>query len=172
MAESAMPFAERVDPRTLPASALIETTRGAFEIAFYRETSPVTVRNFVYLVEKDLIRALVFGLVKPGFIVQGGDAPDKQTLSKLSWTIPAEFSEIKNEKGTVGMRRAPSPVNPERRSDPSHFYISLTASPHLDGRYSVFGRVVSGMDVVEQIAQGDRILGVKLGRVHPLGSRR
>lgn len=171
-AEEKIPFSEEVDPRSLPASALIETNRGVFEIEFYREVAPVTVRNFVYLVEKNLISGLIFGLVKTGFVVQGGDVPDKKQLKQYAWTIPPEFSDLKHQRGTMGMRRAPSPVNPQRRSDPTHFYITLTRSPHLDGLYTVFARVISGMDVVEQIAEGDRIVTVRLAKDQLRESRR
>lgn len=161
-AERSLPFDANIKARDLPASILVETNKGKFEIEFYRSAAPVTVRNFVYLAENKLLENFLFATVRSGFVVQGGDAPDKKILEKLNWTLPAEFSDIQHEKGTVGMRRSPSPINPERRAHPTQFYITLGRAKHLDGLYTVFGKVVSGMEVVESLLPGDKILKIRL----------
>ncbi len=167
-ADLSLPYDTRVSSDKLPPTVLIETTRGSFEIEFFRSVAPVTVLNFVYLADKGLLRDYLFGAIRPGEVVQGGDPPNKVVAGKVAWTLPAEFSEIKHVRGTVGMRRSPSIVNPERRSHPTEFYITLTRYPHLDGMYSVFGKVSSGIDVVERLEQGDKILKVSLPKGYNL----
>ncbi len=168
-ADNLPPYDTRVSPDKLPTSVLIDTTKGAFAIEFYRNIAPATVLNFVYLADKGLLQDYLFGSVRPGEVVQGGDPPSREHATRVLWTLPAEFSEIKHVRGTVGMRRSPSLVNPGRRSHPTEFYIALTRYKHLDGLYTVFGRVSSGMDVVDRLEKGDKILKVSLPKGYNLG---
>lgn len=157
--EDRLPFKTPVDPRSLPASALIETSQGFIEIEFYRETAPVTVRNFEHLGRKGFYENLKFHRVVPGFVVQGGD-PGGDGKGGPGYTLPAEFSDIKHVRGTIGQARMASEVNPQRASNGSQFYISLRRSPHLDGLYTVFARVINGMEVADSLTEDDRIKAI------------
>lgn len=156
-----LPFRPPESPDNLPATALIETEKGPFEIEFYRKEAPITVAGFVYLTNMRYYENLTFHRVVPDYIVQGGD-PKGTGTGGPGWTLPPEFSNIKHTKGTVGMARFPGMFNPERRSNGSQFYITLSRSEHLDGLYTIFARVISGIDVVEHLKEGDRILRVSL----------
>ena len=159
-AESRLPFAIPSDWHTLPSGALIDTTKGMFEIKFYRKQAPIHVRNFEYLAGKRFYDNLSFHRYEPDFIIQGGD-PLATGKGGPGYNLPPEFSEIKHDIGTVAMARLPGEVNPERLSNGSQFYICLTKAPHLDSLYTVFGEVVSGMDTVLRLRKGDRIISVK-----------
>ncbi len=157
-----LPFRVPVDSATLPQYALIQTTKGAFEISFYTKEAPVTVRNFVYLAKKGFYDGLSFHRLVKNFVVQGGD-PLGNGKGGPGYTIPAEFSNIKHSKGTLGMARKPGEINPERRASGSQFYICLTdkRARHLDGLYNIFAKVTRGMEAVLKLRKGDKILGVK-----------
>ena len=159
-----LPFSTPVEISSLPTSALIETTKGAFEVEFYREEAPISVRNFVYLGKKGFYENLIFHRFVPGFILQGGDPMGIGKSGGPNYSLPGEFSEIKHEFGTIGMSRLASEVNPERRSNGSQFYITLGRAKHLDGLYSVFAKVISGARVVEQLRQNDKIISIKFPR--------
>jgi peptidyl-prolyl cis-trans isomerase B (cyclophilin B) len=161
-AEPVLPFKIPVNPAELPQHALIETTKGPFEIAFFAKEAPTTVRNFVYLAQKGFYDGLPFHRYIENFVVQGGD-PLGNGKGGPGYTIPAEFSTIKHSRGTLGMARKPGEVNPERRASGSQFYICLTENraKHLDGLYNVFAQVVRGMEAVSRLRKGDKILSVK-----------
>lgn len=152
-----------VDSRSLPDYAYIKTNKGDFVIQFYKNEAPLTVRNFVKLIGKHFYDKLKFHRQVPGFIVQGGD-PLGTGAGGPGWSIPAEFSDIKHRRGTVGMARYHSAVNVERRSNGSQFYITLDDSAHLDGLYTVFAHVIQGIDVVDKLREGDSITTIKLAR--------
>jgi peptidyl-prolyl cis-trans isomerase B (cyclophilin B) len=138
-------------------TALIKTGKGEIIIEFYPEQTPLTVSNFIYLARQGFYNGLTFHRVEPGFVVQGGD-PKGDGTGGPGYVIPAEINpDLKHLKGAVAMARLPDQINPERNSSGSQFYIALDELPDLDGAYTVFGRVVSGMDVVEKIRQGDVI---------------
>lgn len=158
-AEDKLPFDEPKDPNALPEYATVETNKGSFKIKFYRDVAPITVANFLYLGKKGFYNNLLFHRYVPGFVIQGGD-PQGNGKGGPGWTLPPEYSQIPHRVGSVGMARRPSPINPERRSNGSQFYICLTESRHLDGLYTVFGEVVEGMDNVRKLRQGDSIVGV------------
>jgi cyclophilin family peptidyl-prolyl cis-trans isomerase len=158
-----LPFRVPGNPGELPATALIETSRGSFEIEFFRHEAPAAVRNFEYLAEKNYYRNVAFHRYVPGYLIQGGD-PTGTGRGGPGYRLPPEFSKLKHLPGTVGMARLPDPVNPERLSNGSQFYIMFTAAPHLDGLYTVFARVIQGMDVVGKLRDGDTIRVVRLPR--------
>jgi peptidyl-prolyl cis-trans isomerase B (cyclophilin B) len=117
--------------------------------------APQTVNNFVFLARDGFYDDLTFHRVAPGFVIQGGD-PLGTGIGGPGYTVPAEI-ELKHVKGAIAMARKADDVNPERASSGSQFYITLDETPFLDGAFTVFGRVVEGMDVVESISQGDLI---------------
>ena len=124
---------------------------GQIELELYPEVAPKTVDNFVKLANKGFYNGLTFHRVEPGFVVQGGD-PDGNGMGGPGYTIKAEFSDRHHERGTLAMARSMDPD-----SAGSQFYICLGPAPFLDGKYTVFGKVTKGMDVVDKIRVGDKM---------------
>jgi cyclophilin family peptidyl-prolyl cis-trans isomerase len=139
-------------------TATIQTSKGEIVCELYAEHAPRTVNNFVYLARSGYYDGLSFHRVVPGFVIQGGDPLGKGNGGP-GYTVPAEIGQP-HQKGALAMARLSDEVNPERASSGSQFYITLDRTPHLDGAYTVFGRVVEGMSVVESIAVGDEILSI------------
>jgi peptidyl-prolyl cis-trans isomerase B (cyclophilin B) len=136
--------------------AVIKTDKGNIVLRFFPDVAPVTVASFLHLARTGFYNGTTFHRVVPDFVVQGGDPlskdpnnPDVGTGSP-GYNLPAEFSSRPHQTGTLSMARSQSP-----QSGGSQFYICLADQPSLNGQYAVFGEVVSGMDVVKQITQGD-----------------
>ena len=127
---------------------------GEIRLEFFPEDAPRTVENFVTLTKNGFYNGLTFHRVVPAFVVQGGD-PKGDGTGGPGYTIKAEFNKRKHERGAVAMARSQHPD-----SAGSQFYITYGAQPHLDGNYTVFGRVTSGMEHVDRIKQGDRMASV------------
>jgi peptidyl-prolyl cis-trans isomerase B (cyclophilin B) len=125
-------------------------------LEFYPEDAPKTVENFVTLAKKGFYDNLSFHRVVPDFVVQGG-CPKGDGTGGPGHTVKAEFNKQKHVRGTVAMARSQHPD-----SAGSQFYITYGATPHLDGSYTVFGHVVSGMEHVDRIKQGDRMKTVAI----------
>ena len=123
-------------------------------IDFYSEDAPKTVENFVTLAKKGFYNGLTFHRVVPDFVVQGGD-PKGNGTGGPGYTIKAEFNKQKHVRGSLAMARSQHPD-----SAGSQFYITYGPTPHLDGNYTVFGKVTSGMEHVDRIKQGDRMKSV------------
>jgi cyclophilin family peptidyl-prolyl cis-trans isomerase len=135
--------------------ATISTEKGDIVVNLDAGAAPQTVSNFVFLAREGFYDGLTFHRVEPGFVIQGGD-PLGTGAGGPGYTVPAEI-ELKHIKGAIAMARRGDQVNPERASSGSQFYITLDATPFLDGAYTAFGEVVEGMDVVESVAVGDVI---------------
>ena len=137
--------------------AVIETTKGVIEIAFFPDKAPGHVKNFKDLVNKKFYDGTTFHRVIPGFMIQGGDpnskSPDKSThgMGGPGYSIKAEFNDIPHKRGIVSMARSQDP-----NSAGSQFFIVVKDSHFLDGQYTAFGKVVKGMDVVDQIVNAPR----------------
>lgn len=129
---------------------------GEITIEFFPDDAPKTVENFVKLAKDGFYDNLVFHRVVPGFVVQGGD-PKGNGTGGPGYTIKAEFNKNKHVRGAVAMARSAHPD-----SAGSQFYITYGTQPHLDGSYTVFGQVTSGMELVDQIKQGDKMKSVKI----------
>jgi len=118
----------------------------------YPETSPNTVRNFISLINKNFYNGLIFHRVIKGFMIQGG-CPEGTGMGGPGYSIKGEFSsngvknDLKHDEGVLSMARAMSPD-----SAGSQFFIMHKESPHLDGEYAAFGKIIDGMDVVDKIA--------------------
>lgn len=125
-------------------------------LEFYPADAPKTVENFVTLAKKGFYDNLTFHRVVPDFVVQGG-CPKGNGTGGPGYTIPAEFNTQKHVRGTVAMARSQHPD-----SAGSQFYICYGPTPHLDGNYTVFGKVTSGMEHVDRIKQGDRMKSVSI----------
>jgi peptidyl-prolyl cis-trans isomerase B (cyclophilin B) len=125
-------------------------------LEFYPADAPKTVDNFVTLAKKGFYNNLTFHRVVPDFVVQGG-CPKGNGTGGPGYTIPAEFNKQKHLRGTLAMARSQDP-----NSAGSQFYICYGPTPHLDGSYTVFGTVTSGMEHVDRIKQGDRMKSVAI----------
>ncbi len=137
--------------------AVIQTRHGEISIRLLSEEAPKTVENFRQLAAKGFYDGLSFHRVVPGFVVQGGD-PEGTGRGGPGYTLEAEIRPaLRHLTGTVAMARQGDAVNPQRRSSGSQFYICLAPAPHLDGAYTIFGQVVSGMEAVQKIRPGDRM---------------
>jgi len=136
--------------------AVIETNKGRIVCEFYPQDAPKTVENFIALANKQFYDGLKFHRVVPGFVIQGGD-PKGDGTGGPGYQVKAEFNSRKHLVGTVAMARAAHPD-----SAGSQFYICLGAQPSLDGKYTVFGQVIEGLDVVRQIAVGDVMKTVRI----------
>jgi peptidyl-prolyl cis-trans isomerase B (cyclophilin B) len=132
---------------------------GEIAIEFFPEDAPKTVENFVTLAKKGFYDGVTFHRVEPGFVVQGGD-PKGNGTGGPGYTIKDEFNKQKHVRGMVAMARTQAP-----NSAGSQFYITLAPAHFLDGQYTVFGKVTSGMDVVDKIKVGDKMKSVKIVEV-------
>jgi cyclophilin family peptidyl-prolyl cis-trans isomerase len=160
-----VPAAKRADywksapPMTIDPNktyvATISTAKGNIVVALDAQSAPQTVNNFVFLVNQGFYDGLTFHRVEPGFVIQGGD-PLGNGRGGPGYTVPAEI-KLKHVEGAIAMARLGDQVNPKRDSSGSQFYITLAATPNLDGAYTAFGHVTQGMDVVKKIAIGDVI---------------
>jgi cyclophilin family peptidyl-prolyl cis-trans isomerase/HEAT repeat protein len=133
----------------------IETEKGTIEIELDVLDAPITSANFIELVGKGYFHGLMFHRVVPNFVIQGGD-PRGDGEGGPGYTIRDELNQEPYLRGTVGMALA------WRDTGGSQFFITHSPQPHLDARYTVFGRVVAGMEVVDAVAQGDVIKSVRV----------
>jgi peptidylprolyl isomerase len=129
---------------------------GTVEIVLRPDLAPHHIERIQTLVRQGFYNGLTFHRVVPGFMAQGGD-PTGTGSGGPGYRINFEQSPLKHIKGALGMARTQDP-----NSAGSQFYITLEATPHLDGGYVVFGQVVEGMDVVSSIKQGDVIQSVDI----------
>jgi len=136
--------------------ATITTARGTIRVQLDPKAAPVTVNNFVFLAREGFYDGLTFHRVEPGFVIQGGD-PRGDGTGGPGYTIQDEKSPLKHEEGAIAMAKSALP-----NSAGSQFYITLAPQPALDGNYTVFGKVIEGMNVAKQIQRGDRITKVTI----------
>lgn len=125
---------------------------GIIEVELNAEAAPITVENFEKLVKEGFYDGLTFHRIIPGFMIQGG-CPDGTGMGGPGYGIKGEFAQngvqnpIKHTRGVISMARSGMP-----NSAGSQFFIMHADAPHLDGGYAAFGKVVAGMDVVDEIA--------------------
>jgi peptidyl-prolyl cis-trans isomerase B (cyclophilin B) len=136
--------------------ASVETGKGSFELTLDAARAPSTVNNFVFLARDRYYDGLVFHRVEAGFVVQTGD-PGGDGTGGPGYTIADEESGLLHGEGALGMAKSAAP-----NSAGSQWYVTLAPQTSLDGRYTVFGRVTTGMDVVRAIAKGDVIRRVTI----------
>ncbi len=151
---------EKVEQTPKEIGAVLQTQRGRIIVELYEEEAPLTVKNFKMLVSKKFYDTpgMKFHRVIPGFVVQTGD-PTGTGYGGSDDNIELEVDN-KLSHGAVGvlsMARGPRP-----NSASSQFYITLAPQKHLDGKYAVFGRVISGLEVLPKIQKDDMLYGVKL----------
>ena len=137
--------------------ATIETRFGNIELRFFPEVAPNHVNNFIELSKKGFYDGTTFHRVIPGFMIQAGDPnsknPDRSShgMGGPGYTIKAEFNDRLHRRGTLSMARASHPD-----SAGSQFFICVADSSFLDKQYTVFGEVISGMEVVDKIVNQPR----------------
>ncbi|MEA1882177.1 MAG: peptidylprolyl isomerase [Candidatus Marinimicrobia bacterium] len=150
--------------------AVISTQFGHMVVEFYPEVAPMHVDNFQTLAKEGYFDGTTFHRVMPGFMVQGGD-PNSKDNDRMndgtggragkyfgigreddpdSWLVPAEFNDSLHVRGTLSMARTRNP-----NSASSQFFICHTPQPSLDRQYTVFGQVISGFEVIDQIANAN-----------------
>ena len=144
--------------------ATIELERGSIVIELFSKDAPQTVNNFVFLAREGFYDNTTFHRVIPGFMAQGGD-PQGTGRGGPGYKFADEFSEKSHERGVISM------ANSGPNTNGSQFFITYVPTPNLDGRHSVFGRVIEGMDVADNItprdpasatAPGDRVLRIHI----------
>jgi len=125
---------------------------GIMKAELYPDIAPATVKNFTDLAGKGFYNGLIFHRVIPGFMIQGGD-PEGTGMGGPGYTIKGEFTangfrnNLKHTRGVLSMARAMDP-----NSAGSQFFIMHEDSPHLDGQYAAFGKIIEGIEVVDKIA--------------------
>ncbi len=138
--------------------AILKTKFGEMEIVLFPELAPKHVESFVKLAKSGFYNGTIFHRVIPGFMIQGGD-PNTKDPNKVSdygmggpgYTLPAEFNSIRHERGILSAARTADP-----NSAGSQFFVMVGKAPHLDGQYTVFGEVIKGIEVANQIVKQAR----------------
>ena len=150
--------------------AIISTKFGDMVVEFYDDVAPMHVESFKILADEGYFDGTTFHRVIPGFVIQGGD-PNSKDEDRMndgtggragkffgigreedsnSWMIPAEFNDKDHVKGTLSMARSSNP-----NSGSSQFFICHAATPQLNNQYTVFGQVIEGLDVIDQIVYSE-----------------
>ena len=138
-------------------TAIIETKFGKMKVKFYPEKAPNHVKNFIKLAKDGFYDGTLFHRVIPGFVIQGGDPNTKGSntmtygMGGPGYTVDAEFNDISHQKGILSMARSNHPD-----SAGSQFFIVVGNASSLDGKYSVFGELTSGLEVAETIVAQPR----------------
>jgi peptidyl-prolyl cis-trans isomerase B (cyclophilin B) len=129
------------------STATLHTNHGAIEIELFDDDAPKTVQNFTKLAGDGFYNGVIFHRVIPDFMIQGGD-PTGTGTGGPGYTFEDEFNDHKVERGALAMANAGPNTNGSQ-----FFIVTTDAAPWLDGKHTVFGRVTSGMDVVDAIEQ-------------------
>lgn len=137
---------------------VLETEKGTMTFRLFPEVAPRTVARIGELADGGFYDGIVFHRVVADFVVQAGD-PTGSGEGGSGKTIPAEFSQLHYIRGSLGMAR-----DEDIHSNDSQFFICISEQPHLDGRYTLFGQLVRGEEVLDRIRQGDRI--VRMRTIH------
>lgn len=144
-----------VGPNNLSGGkATIKTVHGNIVFKFYPNHAPNTTTRIIQLIQKGFYDGLSFHRVVPNFVIQGGD-PLGNGTGGSGQNLKAEFNSLQHVKGTVAMARSQNPDSAD-----SQFYIALNTLKSLDGKYTIFGQVVEGMELIEKVRVGDKMLSV------------
>jgi peptidyl-prolyl cis-trans isomerase B (cyclophilin B) len=136
-------------------TATIETEKGKLVLELFASDVPVTVNNFVFLAREGFYDGTTFHRVIPGFMAQGGD-PTGTGTGNPGYRFADEFTKHTHVAGALSM------ANSGPNTNGCQFFITYTPQHHLDGKHSVFGQLIEGMDVLEKIEQGDTIIRVTI----------
>jgi cyclophilin family peptidyl-prolyl cis-trans isomerase len=134
---------------------VLETEKGEIEISLAVAEAPIHAEAFLHSVSSGLYDGLSWHRVVSNFVVQGGD-PRGSGWGDAGFSLRDEISPLRFERGAVGMPKA------GKDTGGCQLFITLVPAPHLDGRYTVFGHVTRGMDVVDRLAPGDRIVKARV----------
>ncbi len=136
-----------------PVVTITMKSKDVIKLELYPDVAPISVNNFISLINKNFYNGLIFHRVIRGFMIQGG-CPNGTGMGGPGYSIKGEFAQngventLKHTEGVLSMARAYHPD-----SAGSQFFIMHKNSPHLDGGYAAFGKVIEGMDVVNKIAE-------------------
>jgi peptidyl-prolyl cis-trans isomerase B (cyclophilin B) len=146
----------QIDP-TKTHRAIIETNKGTIELELYPKHAPKTVNNFVFLAKEGFYDDVSFHRVIKNFVIQGGD-PTGTGMGGPGYRFEDEVKDnpLKHETGVISM------ANSGPNTNGSQFFITHSPQPHLNGRHTVFGKVVGGQDVVNNIQQGDKMMRIEI----------
>ncbi len=133
--------------------AVVTTSKGSFTIDLLPDAAPLTVDNFVQLAQRDYFRNITIHRVVPNFVIQDGD-PRGDGNGGPGYQIRCEINQVPYDRAAIGMALS------GKDTGGSQWFVTHSPQPHLDGGYTVFGRVVTGMDVVDRIVRGDVIQSV------------
>ncbi len=149
---------KKPEDKKMQEVAIIKTRLGEIVVRFFPEVAPKHVASFIKLAKEGFFNGTIFHRVIPGFMIQGGDPNTKDPDAKGTYgtggpgySIDAEFSDKKHERGILSAARSQNP-----NSAGSQFFLMVAPSPHLDGQYSIFGEVIEGMDVADKIVNEKR----------------
>jgi cyclophilin family peptidyl-prolyl cis-trans isomerase/HEAT repeat protein len=148
-----------------PVNAVVTTTKGSFTIQLLPEEAPLTVDNFIKLAERNYFRGITVHRVVPNFVIQDGD-PRGDGNGGPGYQIRCEINQAPYGRGAVGMALS------GKDTGGSQWFVTHAPQPHLDGGYTVFGKVVAGMDVVDAIVRGDVIQSIMINERGRSGLRR
>lgn len=133
----------------------METTAGTIELELYPQHAPLTVNNFVFLANQGFYDGVSFHRVIANFVIQGGD-PTGSGAGGPGYKFKDETygNPLKHVRGAISM------ANSGANTNGSQFFIAHSSQPHLDGKHTVFGKVTSGLDVVDKVRAGDKMVKV------------
>jgi cyclophilin family peptidyl-prolyl cis-trans isomerase/HEAT repeat protein len=134
--------------------AIVTTTKGSFTMELLPEAAPLTVDNFVQLAQRSFFNGITIHRVVPNFVIQDGDPRGDGNGGPAQHQIRCEINEVPYDRAAVGMALS------GKDTGGSQWFVTHSPQPHLDGGYTVFGRVVAGMDVVDNIIRGDVIKSI------------
>lgn len=152
-----------------PVATIMMENEQEISLELFPDLAPNTVANFISLIEAEFYDGLIFHRIIEDFMIQGGD-PEGTGRGGPGYTIDGEFSsngfknDLKHERGVLSMARTDRP-----NSAGSQFFIMVADSPHLDGDYAAFGKVIDGMDVVDDIVANDQLKKIEHIRVDTKG---
>lgn len=133
--------------------ATLKTSAGDIRLELFSDIAPFTVQNFIKLAQKDFFDSTKFHRVVSNFVIQGGD-PTSSGYGGPEHSIRSEFSDLSYDTGVLGM------ASSGKDTEGSQFFITHSRTPHLDGRYTIFGRVIDGMEFVNKVMAGDVLYDV------------
>lgn len=134
--------------------AVVTTTKGSFTIELLPEAAPLTVDNFVQLAQRSFFNGITIHRVVPNFVIQDGDPRGDGNGGPPNHSIRCEINEVPYDRAAVGMALS------GKDTGSSQWFVTHSPQPHLDGGYTVFGRVIVGMEVVDNIIRGDVIKSI------------
>ncbi len=145
-----MNYSNYLDPNN-PLVTLKVKDLGTIILELFYDVAPNTVCNFIHLIQQNYYQGLIFHRIIPGFMIQGGWGKETGCPIKGDFKSNGFDNPLKHDRGVISMARTNDP-----NSATSQFFIMHQAAPHLDGAYAAFGAVVSGIEVVDQIAVSPR----------------